>query len=170
MRISLLLYGLTAILLLAGCSREITVVKARMIRPANSAVTPAAVAASNEHIRDGLILYRQHKYAPARQQFRLAITADSSNWQGYYFLGLTAVPGDQFELALAQFQRALDFAPSDPRVRSKIYLAMAETHELMSDYGRAELNYRTALNLYPESAEAKRALDRLASRAAAGNR
>ena len=154
MRISLVLYGLTAILLLAGCSREITVVKAKMTRPGHSTVAAAAVAASNEHIRDGLILYRQHRYAPARGQFRQAVAADSSNWQGYYFLGLTAVPGDQFELALAQFQRALDFAASDPLRVDTIYLAMAETHELMSDYGRAELNYRTALNLYPESADA----------------
>ncbi len=163
-----ILYGLiAAVLLLAGCSRKITVVRAQLVQPPPK---EAVEDATPDQIRDGLILFRQGEYGQARAAFEQALMADSSNWQAYYFLALIARRQENPGLALALFQRSLHFAPLDARSRAQIYVAIAETHELQGNYGEAELNYRTALHLFPESNTAKEALDRLAQRAASANR
>lgn len=167
-RRSHILYGLiAAVLLLAGCSRDITVVRAQLAPP------PPRQTVDNSRdgdLRDGLILFRQGKIDEARATFEQAILADSTNWQAYYFLGLIADRQDNADLALALMHRSLHFAPTDSRSRAQVYLAIASIHEHRGEFGQAELNYRMALNLYPESNEAQEALDRLAQRAAASNR
>jgi len=163
------IYGIIAAgLLLAGCSRDITVVRAQLAPPP----APGAVVDNlpSDDLRDGLILFRQGQSDQARATFERAIAADSSNWQAYYFLGLIADRQENSDLALALYQRSLHFAPADARSRAQVYLAIAEVYERRDEFGQAELNYRTVLNLHPESDVAQEALDRLAQRAATSNR
>lgn len=117
----------------------------------------------NPEFSQGMLFYRQGDYTRALHLFEQATIKNSSDWRGHYYLGLTHSRLGQYEHALKGLNEGLDRAPADRQSRSRIYVGLATNFEKMGNSGRAWLNYRTALNLYPGSAEAQLGLQRLAA-------
>ncbi|HWR82307.1 MAG TPA: hypothetical protein VN285_03295 [Candidatus Deferrimicrobium sp.] len=97
---------------------------------------------------------RQGELTSACRQFERAIEIESTGWQAHYYLGLVLGRQERYEESLESLHSGLAFAPQDKRVRSRIYLALAECWENQRKYRHAELNYITALNLDPDSSPA----------------
>lgn len=165
----LCVYVALQLMFLDGCSNRVTVVKAQLVEAPPAAETVDSLRARQEEydarIRDGLILFRQEEFEAAAEQFREAVAIDNRSWQPYYFLGLVAMEQGQPHLALGLLEESLDCSPPEDRARSRVYLAIAEAFESLGQWDRAEVNYRTALNLYPGSSTARAALDRLSGQA-----
>jgi Tfp pilus assembly protein PilF len=147
------------VLFIIGCGKQMTVTRAKLIEGAGPATSVSP--ASERSFSDGLSLYRADKLDAAAGYFRQAVKADPTNWQAHYFLGL--VYRKQFDrtAAVAALHAALTHAPKERRERALIYLALGELWEQQGDLSRAELSYRTALNLHPGSSRAQSGLRRL---------
>ncbi|WP_432821249.1 XrtA/PEP-CTERM system TPR-repeat protein PrsT [Trichloromonas sp.] len=69
----------------------------------------------------GMIHYVQGDYESAANELRISLQ-EMSDLGGYYFLGLTEYRLERYELALNQFQRALDIYPG--HVQSRLMVSM----------------------------------------------
>ena len=159
---------LTAILIAGGCSRNFTVVKAQSKANTNqqgrTQYDPNRVpSAVDEQLHEGLILFREGRYDEAQGLFEEAIAADPDGWSGHYYLARLMIHQKKYDPAIDELYLALDLAPDEPRTRSNIYRSLAECLELQGQFTKAELHYRTALNLFPESTPAREGLSRLQS-------
>jgi len=161
---------------ITGCS-DTEVIKAQLVeteRPATSdRQTEAATDLTRQQseeidrlISDGLILYRQHDYEAAVNEFRSAVAIDPENWRGYYFLGLVKTRQEEYGVADAFLHESLSLAPADKRIRSQIYSAIAANFEDQQLLAQAEQHFRTALKLHPDSFLARRGLERVEQSAA----
>jgi len=148
----------------AGCNRRMTTTKARLVQPQPAAdqSAPKALSPQSEECFDnGLSLFRAGRDEAAVDFFVRAVVADSSNWKAHYYLALVHKKHAAQRAALASLHAALTFAPDQRRDRSMIYLALGELFEQLEDFSRAQLSYRTALNLYPGSDRALAGLNRV---------
>jgi len=159
---------LITVLITSGCSRNFTVVKTQPKvqddQPGRTQYDPDRVpSAAEEQLHEGLILFRGGNTKEARQMFEQAIVADPDGWSGHYYLARLMIRQEQYRDAIDELYLGLDLAPDEPRTRSNIYRSLAECLELQGQYTQAELHYRTALNLFPESTPAREGLSRLQS-------
>jgi tetratricopeptide (TPR) repeat protein len=157
---------LLSLAIVIGCSQRITVVKARQDKLdsqtfSHKSQPDSSDRAYNGYLSDGLILFRQGDFEGARRLFEQATSVNITGWQAHYYLGLALSKKQEHALAQSSFNSSLTYAPTDKRTRSRIYLAMAESWEKQGKLGQAELNYITALNLYPDSSPATAGLERL---------
>ena len=160
---------LTILVISNGCTRSFTVVKAQPKTQVNSSNrerydpnrTPTV---AEEHLHEGLILFRSGNFQQARHHFKQAIADNPHGWSGHYYLARVMMRQEEYTAAMEHLYVGLDLAPNEPRTRSDIYRSIAECLELQGELARAELNYRTALNLFPESTPAKQGLARLQDR------
>jgi len=157
---------LAFIAIFVGCAQRITIIKARYKSSESMISDPKNQPYSSRptydnYLNDGLILFRQGDSRGACRLFECAIDIDSINWRAYYYLGLTLSSEGEYDLARNSFNSSLAQAPNDKRTRSLIYLALAESWEKQGELGQAELNYITALNLYPNSSPATDGLRRI---------
>ena len=146
-------------LIIAGCGQQMTVTKANLI--GESASADSVSSDSERSFKDGLSFYRSDKLEAAAKYFRQAVEVDSTNWQAHYFLGLVYRKQIDGKAALIALHSALTYAPDEGRERALVYLALGELWEQQGDLSRAELSYRTALNLHPGSSRAQSGLRRL---------
>ena len=161
-----LLPVLLSLAIVIGCTQRITVVKARQDKLDSQTFSyknqpDSSDRAYNGYLSDGLILFRQGDFEGARRLFEQATSINITGWQAHYYLGLALSKKQEHALAQNSFNSSLTHAPTDKRTRSRIYLAMAENWEKQGKLGQAELNYITALNLYPDSSPATAGLERL---------
>lgn len=167
-----LLCACTALPLLAfcvGCSGDMVSMKARPAaetQPIGTAVPVDSLTTANQEkfaalLHDGQMLFRQQQYAEAVSSLREAVALEPNHWQPYYFLGQIKTQTEEFNVADALLSTSLKLAPSDPRLRSQIYVALGENCEAQALYGRAAQLYRTALNLHPDAEVARQGLARL---------
>ncbi len=142
-------------LILTGCGKQMTITKARLIedRPVN--------AISEDYFSDGLSMFRAQNIESAREYFIMAVAADSTHWRAYYYLGLVYRETYNEPAAITSLHNALTYAPAENKERAMIYLALGELWEQQGDYSRAEMSYRTALNLHAGSTRAMAGLSRL---------
>ncbi len=150
----------------AGCSQRIQLVKARRLDPPQEMDQrderePHASSSYDRLIEDGLVLYRRADLKGARRLFERATAIDSTYWLGHYYLGLALTDAGEHAQARADLLSSLDYAPRDKRIRSLIYVALAECWESQGNMGQARLNFLTALNLDPASAPATQGLERV---------
>jgi tetratricopeptide (TPR) repeat protein len=156
-----------ACLLLGGCGRDYTVVKAqpKERHKLDRATPPEELASreqSSQYVTDGLILFRQGDNVKARHCFQQALETDGASWLAHYCLGLVLSKDESWDTALDHLRASLEYAPADKRTRSLIHLAMGQVRESQGSYGQARQHYRTALNLHPESSGAAQGLKRIA--------
>lgn len=144
---------LALVLGLAGCGHSPEVVEARY--------EPAPVPAADNHLAEGISLYRSGHLNKAENHLTTALAHDPSEWAAHYFLGLVLAENDKPDSSSMELHRALDLAPNDGRTRSRIYYALGRTNERLGYTGKARLAYMTALNLWPDSHSARQALRRL---------
>jgi putative PEP-CTERM system TPR-repeat lipoprotein len=71
----------------------------------------------------GMLLYRQQKFEDARILLESSIQA-SPHILSYFFLGLSYYGLEQYELALNQFQKALDINPDFERARTLVAVTL----------------------------------------------
>ncbi len=71
----------------------------------------------------GMILYRQQKYDEANLELQQSLGLQK-NVVTYFFLGLSQYANNELELALNQFQNALDINPSFERARIMVALVL----------------------------------------------
>lgn len=148
------------LMILTGCGRKMTTVKASLVDQDNPTVAlPASL--SEECFENGLSLFRAGQDEAATRFFTQAVAADSTNWKAHYYLGLVYKKRSDQMAAMASLHTALTHAPEHKKDRSLIYLALAELWEQQGNLSRAQLNFRTALNLYPGSTRALAGLSRV---------
>jgi len=148
----------------AGCGRKMTTTKARLVEPKqveNRSAAGDVSIESEEYFDNGLSLFRAGESKTAAEFFVRAIKADSSNWKAHYYLGLAYRKDGDLRAAVTSLHDALTYATTRHRDRSMIYLALGELFEEQEDFSRAQLSYRTALNLYPGSDRARAGLKRV---------
>ena len=155
----ILVLALTAV---AGCGHRPDVTNARLERPPTEGFTTADSVAGR-HLEDGISFYRSGSYPAAVAHLDSAAQSDPTCWTAYYFLGLCRKELGDASAAQDNLLIALNQAPSDPRTRSHIYVALGEVALDLGNLSSARLNYVTAINLWPESASAQQALERLNS-------
>ncbi len=152
--------------LLAGCSNRMDTVKARYMGP-DPRVGPVVSTGArlspqaNDWLEEALALYEDGKFDSCYQVLEKQISHDPSSWQAYYLKGRIETYKDEFEKSLRSLRLALQFCPDDTRSRAMVYLALAQCHEKSGDTARAQQNFVTALNLDPESEQARRGVERL---------
>jgi len=161
-----LLTFLFFLLIVAGCSQRIAVVKARQDHlesqvPDRNKGSNSRNPAYDDYLNDGLVLFRQGDFDGARRLFGQAVSVNITGWQAHYYLGLALGKKQEHALARNSLNSSLTCAPNDKRTRSRIYLAMAQSWEKQGRLGQAELNYITALNLCPDSSPATAGLERV---------
>ena len=148
------------ILILSGCGRKMTTVKANLVDQ-DSPTTALPTSASDECFDNGLSLFRAGQDEAATRFFTRAVEADATNWKAHYYLGLVYKKHTAHTVAMASLHAALTHAPKHKKDRSLIYLALGELWEQQGDFSRAQLNFRTALNLHPGSTRAMAGLSRV---------
>ncbi len=148
------------LMILTGCGRKMTTVKASLVDQ-DSPTAALPVSPSDKCFDNGLSLFRAGQDEAATRFFTQAVEADSSNWKAHYYLGLVYKKRLTQTAAMASLHTALTHAPEHKKDRSLIYLALGELWEQQGDFSRAQLNFRTALNLYPGSTRAQAGLSRV---------
>ena len=155
-------------LMLYACGNRMTVTRAALESGNN---TPDDAQPSPEItelpadplLNEGLSLFRSGDFGLALEKFKMSLAIDSTNWLSCYYHGLSQVKLGVPSAAGRSLHRSLEYAPADKRLRSRIYTALGETREMQGEYQRAKLDYLTALNLNPESADAQEGIDRIES-------
>jgi len=164
-----LLFIIFILILPVGCSHNFTVVKAQLgsDQPVSSKNSLADSRQDDyeKTLHEGLMLFRQGKIYASKKQFEKAVSQSPENWRGHYYLGLALTRLEKYTPASTSLYTSLDLATSNKRERSLIYLAIAKNFEAQGEYGKAELNYITALNLNPDSQQAREGVLRLKRRA-----
>ena len=148
------------LMILTGCGRKMTTVKAGLVDQDSSTVA-LPTSLSEESFDNGLSLFRAGQDEAATRFFTQAIEADATNWKAHYYLGLVYKKRPAQTAAMASLHTALTHAPEHKKDRSLIYLALGELWEQQGDLSRAQLNFRTALNLHPGSTRAMAGLSRV---------
>jgi tetratricopeptide (TPR) repeat protein len=100
-------------------------------------------------------LYYQGRLDSAARGFRGTLTADSSFWGSYYYLGLINKDLGFYKTAINRFAKAIKLPVKNAALRSNIYLSMGECWELLGELPDAKMHYRAAINLNLESSPAK---------------
>ncbi len=137
-----------------GCGSSISTVRARK-------QTTEIEPASQTDFARGVSLYQSGDYADGEKALILAVASDSTDWQAHQYLGLTRLELGHYRQAAENLLRSLDLAPDDGQVRAGIYAALGECWESLRKPGKARLHYHTALNLWPQCAQARAGLIRL---------
>jgi Flp pilus assembly protein TadD len=122
------------------------------------------------NLGEGISLYQSGDYAEGEKFLGLAVKSDPTDWQAHYYLGLVHFELGQFRLASENLFRSLDLAPDDSRARADLYAALGQCWENLKKPGKARLHYHTALNLWPQCAQARDGLARLGAVSEADDR
>ncbi|MFH1687495.1 MAG: hypothetical protein ABIE70_08245 [bacterium] len=147
------------ILVTSVCGRRPEIIKTQLHSevPYRAAIEETA----SERLSDGVAYFRAGEYELARDHLVKASELTPSDWMAYYYLGLVEMSLLNLSAAESSLHQALTLVPNEIRTRSRIYVALGQLAEVMGRPGQAQLNYRMALNLWPQSAGARSGLDRL---------
>ncbi len=148
---------------LFACSHGPEVVRAER-RTSTTVGSSSGDAGAARALGDGISLFRRGELRAAARHFERVKISEPYNWMGHYYLGLIALAQDRWEPAEVDLHRSLKWAPDEPRIRSRIYVALGEAAEGQGRAASAKLSYLTALNLWPDAASAQDALSRLEHR------
>ena len=102
----------------------------------------------------GRLFYDGHDYNGAIQNFKHAIELDPGMARAYDNLGLCYYYQNQNQLALANFQRAIDLDRTAGHPSPWPYLNIATAQQFLNQTSKAEANLREALRLDPDFSKA----------------
>lgn len=102
----------------------------------------------------GRLDYDGHEYNGAIQNFKHAIELDPTMARAYDNLGLCYYYMNQNQLALTNFQRAIDLERTSGHPSPWPYLNIAITEQFLNRASEAEVNLREALRLDPDFTKA----------------
>jgi aminopeptidase N len=96
--------------------------------------------------RRGIELFREGSYAEAQQQMEAALKMDRNNAWVYYNLGLIYFEQKNWQLALDNFQAALDSSSSKPAwIEAWAHIKRGNAYDAKGDRQRAVAEYNRAL-------------------------
>ncbi len=95
--------------------------------------------------RRGIDLFREGQYSEAQQQFEAAIKLDKSNSWIYYNLGLLYLEQRNYQLALDNFQAALDGNLKPSWIEAWARIKRGNAYDAKGDRGRAVTEYNKAV-------------------------
>jgi len=96
--------------------------------------------------RRGIELFREGQYAEAQQQMESALKLDRNNAWVYYNLGLIYFEQKNWQLALDNFQAALDSSSSKPAwIEAWAHIKRGNAYDAKGDRQRAVAEYNRAL-------------------------
>jgi len=166
---------LFTLLLAASCGRKPEVIQTR--HQTNPAVQIVANDSTTQDgpqfelaIGNGLSMLRSEKFERAGACFSQAVQLRPDSWRAHYYFGLCQRHLEEFEKSEQSFHSSLELAPADDRARSRIYVMLGELFEVRGMLGKAELNFLTAIRLWPDSIDAREGLKRLKQYSAAPTR
>ena len=102
----------------------------------------------------GRLDYDGHEYKPAIEHFQHAIALDPRMARAYDNLGLCYYYQNQNQLALANYQKAIDIDRGTAQPSAWPYLNIAITQQFMNQLPDAEKNLREAIRLNPNFPQA----------------
>jgi tetratricopeptide (TPR) repeat protein len=109
----------------------------------------------------GRLEYDAQHYNEAMAYFRQAIALDSGMARAYDNLGLCYFYQNQNELAVENYEKAIDLDRSSPHPSAWPYLNLAITLQFLNRLDEAEANLRRAIRLEPHFAQAHYQLGRV---------
>jgi tetratricopeptide (TPR) repeat protein len=115
---------------------------------------------TNIRLRIGQAYYKAGVYEPAVDQFRRAVSADTTLFDTHYWLGAVLVATGEYEEAVDELGDALSKADSDLR-RFDAYYERAKAYDLLEMQEEAVQDLRQALILNITSRDEEREAARL---------
>lgn len=106
-------------------------------------------AQAEVHNNYGVRLFKENKYAEARQQYEKAIQLKPDYLQAYFNLGLLFVAETQLERAIVQFNHALALNPQSVEA----HWQLAFIYWQCNDLEKVQLHYQKLFELTPRSTE-----------------
>ena len=103
------------------------------------------------HMALGLCLYAEKDYAAALNEFSIAAATSADDPDIFYFIGAIYRRQGRWRESLTTYQRAQD---RDPRNR-EVILRAADSHLFVRDWAGATACYNRALEIAPDSADAR---------------
>jgi tetratricopeptide (TPR) repeat protein len=152
------------LILSAGCSRKVIVIKAgepetreqKVFKPAND-----NVKASEKHLVQAKKFYHNAKYKQAQKHCEKSITFNRRNWEAHYYLGLTMQQRKRYTISIESFGAGLKYCPENNFVKSEIHFAIGKSWEKLGHLDHARKEFAVALELNPSNLEAKKAKNRV---------
>jgi len=119
----------------------------------------ASLAAQNEKIAIypywlGRLAYDGHEYKQAIQHFKQAIELDPQMARAYDNLGLCYYYENQNDLAVSNYEKAIELDRASAHLSPWPYLNLAITQQFLNRLPDAEKNLREAIRIDPEFAKA----------------
>src|SRR6267142_88209 len=97
--------------------------------------------------RRGIELFKDGQYAEAQQQLESALKLDRNNGWVYYYLGLIYFEQKNWQLALENFQAAIDSISSKPAwIDTWARIKRGNAYDAKGDRGKAVNEYQKAVN------------------------
>ncbi|HVP57773.1 MAG TPA: tetratricopeptide repeat protein [bacterium] len=118
---------------------------------------------SSVNMRSGKVYFYQNKdYVKAEELFRKAIAEEPTNWEAYYFLGLSLTQQAKFKDAGEAFDKAHDLAPADKKTQvvdtQKQYFSdhfkAGRSAMQSNNLKEAIAEFENAVGVYPHDASA----------------
>lgn len=150
--------------LMVGCATRTVVIKDNPAETASQQVQKTKVKVADNHLEQGKRLYFQGKYNQATKHLIRSIANDNTNWETYYYLGLTQQKRERFDRAIGSFNNSLKFVPNDPTIKAQIFYALGVSWEEEGYLQKAKQMYTQAVQLNPQYSQAKVANDRVKAR------
>jgi Flp pilus assembly protein TadD len=147
--------------LMVGCTTRTVVIKDHPADTAPQQVKKTKIKVSDNHLEQGKRLYFREKYSQATKHLIRSIANDNTNWEAYYYLGLTQQKRKRFDRAIGSFNNSLKYVPSGAQLRAQIFYALGVSWEKEGYLEKARQMYTQAVQLNPEYAQAKVANDRV---------
>ena len=102
----------------------------------------------------GRLSYDGHEYEQAIQYFKRAIQLDPRMFRAYDNLGLSYYYENQNDLAVSNYEKAIELDRASPHPSPWPYLNLAITQQFLNRLADAERNLREAIRLDPSLAKA----------------
>ncbi len=119
------------------------------------------VVAADRHFKNGVKFYSKGRYKQAIKQFQKSLAKNPGNWEAQYYLGLSHHETHDFKLATYRLELALNQAPKDRRIKSRIYVAFGLNYEHAGQPKKAASSYAVALEFDARNSKAQKGLKRM---------
>jgi Ca-activated chloride channel family protein len=108
-------------------------------------------------VKEGIKAYQKSEWDNALQKFQDALLDDPENPVGHYNVGQAFYKKQNYEEALASYEKALN--TPDAELREKIYYNQGNTYYQLNKYQESIQSYIKALELNPDDQDAKHNLE-----------
>ncbi len=117
--------------------------------------------ASGNHLQNGMKFFRKEKFSKALQEFKKAVDEDPSNWEAFYYLGLTYQKMGYYKKSISSFEMAIELNKGNKVWISEIRVCLGRSYESLGNFEKAKAQYLSALSLDPTNKKASNGYSRV---------